>query len=114
MFSLQHQVQQQPLAELGMDALLVGQAGVCAGLGLGEQALSRLLREMGLFSSSGDNVLVQTHFECLPPRAQCGELGGKVLLVPEQGSWKGELCSNFLIYLIFPCPKGKRELLCAC
>lgn len=42
-----------PWQKLGMDPLLVWQVGVCAGLGLGEQALGRVLREMGLFSSSG-------------------------------------------------------------
>lgn len=40
-----------PQQKLGMDPLLVWQVGVCAGLGLREQALGRLLREMGLFSS---------------------------------------------------------------
>lgn len=40
-----------PWQKLGMDPLLVWQVGAYAGLVLGEQALGRLLREMGLFSS---------------------------------------------------------------
>lgn len=43
-----------PWQRLGMNPLLVCLVGDCAGLGLGEQALGRVLREMGLFPLLGE------------------------------------------------------------
>lgn len=100
-----------PWQELGMDPWLVWQAGVCAGLGLGEQTSEG----NGAVFLSWVKCFGSDSSKCLPPRAQCGELGGRAACPTVRmgpGSWKGELCSNVFIYLVCPCPKGKQELLC--
>lgn len=84
-------------------------AGV-AGWGLcrtGGTSLGQTFEGNGAVFLSWVKCFGSDSFECLPARAQCGELGGRATCSRARtgpGSWKGQLCSNIFIYLVCPCP----------
>lgn len=107
------QQQQQPLAEVG-DGPAAGVPGwgLCR-TGAGGTGLGQSFEGNGAVFLFWVKCFGSDSLECLPAQAQCGEQGGRMLLVPEQGwgkaAGKGNFAATFLFISFVLTPEESRS-----